>query len=262
MSHSRKRRTRGKALLVFGKGNAKLKDVYTFSLPAGWTCPGAKGCLAKADPTTGKITDGPDADIRCFSASQEALYPSVRKARWHNFNLLRGLTLGAMVYLILLSLPKKAREVRVHVAGDFFRQDYFDAWVEVARRRPDILFYAYTKSLPMWLRRAGTLPANFVLTASKGGRWDARIEEYSLRQAVVVLSEAEARERGLELDHNDSHAMSAEGGDFALLIHGPQRAGTPAAKAITALRAQGDYGYGAKADQRREARRVALPMAG
>ena len=28
-------------------------------------------------------------NYRCFAASQEAQYPNVRKARWHNYDLLR-----------------------------------------------------------------------------------------------------------------------------------------------------------------------------
>jgi len=95
--------------LVFGAGNAKLgKGVHTFSLPAGWTCPGALGCLAKADKGSGKVTDGGRGEFRCFAASQEAVYPSVRKSRWGNFDLLRGKSQDAMVTLISDSLPAKA----------------------------------------------------------------------------------------------------------------------------------------------------------
>jgi phospholipid/cholesterol/gamma-HCH transport system ATP-binding protein len=37
-------------LLSFGHGNAKLdKEIYTFSLPSGWTCPFAEQCLAKVN---------------------------------------------------------------------------------------------------------------------------------------------------------------------------------------------------------------------
>ena len=47
---------------------------------------------------------------------------------------------------------------------------------------------------------------NFVLTASYGGRDDHMIDEFNLRSAKVVFSEAEAAELGLEIDHDDSHA--------------------------------------------------------
>jgi hypothetical protein len=52
----------------------------------------------------------------------------------------------------------------------------------------------------------------------------------------------------------------SHGADFALLIHGSQPAGSEAAKAIASLRAQGEFGYGERADAIREARRTALPL--
>jgi hypothetical protein len=248
--------------LVFGKGNAKLKDIHTFSLPSGWTCPMADQCLAKANRETGKVADGPRTEFRCFSASQEALYPSVRNARWYNLSLLKGRTMSEMADLILSSLPRKATTVRIHVAGDFFSLPYLDAWLVVARERPDVLFYAYTKSLSLWVARKGVMPTNFVLTASHGGREDHLIDLHGLRSAKVVYSEREAADLGLEIDHDDSHAMNAVGGDFALLIHGSQPKGSVASKAIAALRAQGEFGYGETADKRRaQSGRVALAMA-
>ena len=109
-------------LLKFGKSNAKLgKNVWTFSLPAGYSCPCADKCLAKADKVTGKIKEGPNTEFRCFSASSESIFPAVRAARWHNFNLLRGKTLPEMMSLISSSLPK-GNIFRIHVSGDFFSE--------------------------------------------------------------------------------------------------------------------------------------------
>ena len=58
-------------LLKFGNPNSKLKKLTkklgltlkTFTLPAGWTCPGAKDCLSRADKNTGKVTDGKDTEF-------------------------------------------------------------------------------------------------------------------------------------------------------------------------------------------------------
>jgi hypothetical protein len=248
-----------RALLRFGQGNAKLNSaIFTFSLPAGHTCPFARECKSKVSRTTGRIQDGKHTRFRCSSATEE-LRPNVRESRWRNLRLLRACkSTGAMVQLILESLSPLAGFVRIHTSGDFFSQAYFDAWLEVARRRPETLFYAYTKSLPYVIRRKDELPANLILTASYGGSADDLIEEHGLRSALVVLSEEEAYSLGLEIDHNDSHAMNP-GPSFALLIHGSQPAGTDAAKAIAALRAQGEYGYGEKADAAR-VRHGRLPL--
>ncbi len=217
--------------LFFGRGNAKLSGVIaTFSLPAGWVCPGAAQCLSRANRLTGHVKDGPNIRFRCYAASQEALYPSVRQSRWHNYMLLSGLSSADMVALILKSLHKMERIVRFHVSGDFFSQDYFDAWLEVARRRPDTVFYGYTKSLPFWVKRLNQIPPNVKLTASAGGKFDDLIERHGLNRAQVVFSAEEAKSEGLKIDKDDSLCLESKG-DFALLLHGTQPVNTVASKA-------------------------------
>jgi protein gp88 len=204
--------------LRFGRGNAKLAgDIYTFSLPAGYACPGALQCMAKADRHTGKLQDGPSQSFRCFAAGDESRYPSVRRLRWHNFNLLKGQTREGMTALILASLPVDAKLVRLHVSGDFFSDIYFLAWMDVAKTKTETLFYTYTKSLPIWLRNRSSVPANFKLTASEGGKHDDLIEAESLKYAKVLFSIEEARMLGLEIDHDDSHAYASDE-SFALLF--------------------------------------------
>jgi hypothetical protein len=230
--------------LSFGKGNAKLGDeIVTFSLPAGYTCPGARDCLARV-ARNGGLTDGKQALFRCFAASAEAMYPSVRKSRWNNFDLLRGKSYEEMVELILASLPAESKLVRVHVSGDFFNQDYFRAWMRVAAIRSDCVFYAYTKSVKTWIENRDMVPVNFKLTASHGGTHDHLIKEHGLKTAIVVFSVDQANKLGLEIDHDDSHAYASDR-SFALLLHGTQPKGSTAAKSLSALKAQGHKGYSA-----------------
>lgn len=246
--------------LRFGRGNAKLDSaIFTFSLPAGHSCPFADACKSKANRQTGRITDGPNTEFRCYAASMEARHSSVRNSRWRNFEALRACrSKEEMVQLILDSLTPYAGYVRIHDSGDFFSLDYFDAWVEVARSRPHTVFYAYTKALPYWVKRMEKIPENLVLTASYGGTHDALIEEHGLRFAKVVYSQDQAAALGLEIDYDDSHAMRP-GPSFALLIHGTQPAGTVAGKAVAALRAEGEFGHGERADAiRRERGRIPL----
>ena len=234
-------------LLKFGEPNAKLKKMLkklslklkTFTLPAGHTCPGANECLSRADRITGKITDGQNTLFRCFAASAEAVYPSLRKMVWHNFELIKAtLKNGVDVCadLICESLPKKFDIMRVHVGGDYFSKQYLQAWIEVAKRNPTKIFYSYSKSLPMFAEFA--LPENLVLTASRGGKYDDMIDLHGWKEALVVYSEQEAIDKGLEIDHDDSHAArpSLENQDFALLIHGTQPKDTEAAEALKLLK--------------------------
>lgn len=230
--------TTKKSFLTFGKGNAKLgKKVLTFSLPAGHSCPFALDCLSKADQSTGKITDGKETVFRCFAASSEAVYKNVRLSRWNNFDLLRSAkTVENMTKLILDSLPKKFDIVRIHVSGDFFNMDYLQAWVNVAKLHTNSLFYAYTKSLVYLIGLE--LPENLNITASKGGKLDHLIESNKLKFAEVVYSEQEAKDKGLQIDHDDSHAMIGRD-SFALLIHGTQPKGSKGSEAIKQLKKEG-----------------------
>jgi hypothetical protein len=244
--------------LSFGRGNAKLdkleaklgQRVYTFSILSGVNCPYAKECKSTAImDSQGKlhIQDGPYTKFRCFSASQEVLFKNVYKSRKENGDFI--LTLAAQssnlaAQALADSLPKLAGIVRIHVGGDFKTQSYFDAWLKVAERVPSVVFYAYTKSLPFWIKRRDTLPANFILTASAGGMQDKLIEKHSLRYAKVVYSELEAEQLGLEIDHDDSHAAipALRDNSFALLLHGMQPKGSEASKALNKLKGVGSYG--------------------
>jgi len=237
--------------LKFGDPNAKLKKMIkkvglvlkTFTLPAGHTCPAAKDCFSRADRETGKVTDGPDTVFRCFMASAEARSPSLRKLVWHNLELIKeALKRDAQAgfenmphtsQLINKSLPEKFDIMRVHVGGDYFNKEYLQAWIEVAKLNPDKVFYSYSKSLHLFKQFA--LPENLVLTASRGGKHDDLIDLHGWKEALVVYSEEEAAERGLEIDHDDTHAAFGED-NFALLIHGTQPAGSMASQALQAIK--------------------------
>ncbi len=227
--------------LIFGKGNAKLsKEIYTFSLPAGYTCPAAHLCASYADRQSGKITDGKNMSFRCFAASQESTFPNVRAARWHNFDMLAKVKNDAfsMASLILSSLDMSAKIVRIHVSGDFFNSAYFRAWCYVAMHRAETKFYAYTKSVNIVADNMHMIPDNLVLTLSEGGRHDDLIPHLGIKSAKVVFSEEEAIALSLEVDHDDSHAI--EGNEsFALLIHGTQPAKSSASAAIKAMKVKG-----------------------
>lgn len=230
--------------LSFGDANTKLKKleialqakVITFSLPSGFACPGALDCLSRANRETGKITDGAKTVFRCFQASAEALYTPLRDMVWRNFEAIRELKndYTAIAELIETSLPMYFNVCRIHIGGDFFSQAYFDAWLEVAKRNPSRKFYAYTKSLNFYLARKNEIPSNLFITASRGGKFDNLIDKHNLKCAEVVFSENEAKEKGLQVDWDDSHALGKE--SFALLIHGTQPKNTPAGEALKALK--------------------------
>jgi len=246
-------------LLKFSTGNGKLKNRLIFNLPAGYACPHAGVCKTMADRATGQIYDLPQYtgtiadEYRCFAAMAETR-PTVRSARWHNWDLLRetmhmngnqAMLLRDLIDLSLAFQPAK-KLVRIHESGDFWTENYMKAWMLVAHAHKDMKFYAYTKSLGMWYNLQHMIPSNFYLTASYGGTLDYLIPKHPevfTRVAYVVYTEQEAADRGLEIDHDDSHCLGDK--PFALLVHGSQRAGSDAMKALTQRKKEGGFiGYG------------------
>jgi hypothetical protein len=236
-------------MLNLSIGNAKLgKQTLIFNLPAGKTCPGALYCksFAVVTPEGRKIADGPQTQFRCFAASSEVQYDAVFLSRADNFQqIVTALQDGSAADLINDSIQhhrtKNTKLVRIHESGDFFSGAYLDAWIEVAHRNPDLKFYCYSKSLQLFVDFK--LPANFYMTASYGGKWDALIDAGKFtRYAKVFMYEEEAIAAGLEVDHDDSHCF----GDlpFALLVHGTQPKGSDWGKAIRERRKRKQFaGY-------------------
>lgn len=196
--------------------------VYEFNIPAGHSCPYAVECLVKADRQTGKMVNGKQQTFRCYAAMNER-FPSVREVRWKNFDAIRSST--DVASLISCAIPNNAERVRIHGSGDFFNQQYFDAWLDVCQTRPDILFWAFTKSLKYWVNRLDSIPKNLILQASRGGRHDELIEEYNLKSATVFPTVEEALASGLPIDVDDYYACS-HNGSFALVDNfGPDKGG-------------------------------------
>jgi hypothetical protein len=235
-------------VLSFKAGNSKLHgSVGVFSLPAGWTCPFAQNCLKKVsrdvNPETGKadVTRGKDSEYDCFAASQELQYPDVRMSRWRNFDLLKACdTKEEQVDLILRSLDHflksepNIKYFRIHESGDFYNLEYMDAWFEVAKQRPDLHFYAYTKSNPYIQNLMSKYDSldNFAITLSKGGRADDNLENLDIKQADVYMTPEELYDAGKLVDLDDNLAMVKGGrdSDFGLLLHGTQKGGSEEAK--------------------------------
>lgn len=189
--------------------------VWEFNLPAGWSCPFATACLTKADRVTGRQTNGDLQEFKCYAAVVER-YPAVRDVRWRNFDALRNKKKTQMSAMLLKALPHTATHVRIHGGGDFFNQEYFDAWLAVCEALPNTVFWAFTKSIGYWVARLDRIPGNLTLQASYGGRQDDLIEKHGLKYAKVFKSLAEVEASGLPLDVDDTLAMSGTQ-SFALL---------------------------------------------
>ena len=192
----------------------KAYRVVSFNLPAGGyevdnksyiTCPGADACLAL-----------------CYARQGTFLFKGSKRVRIDNHQLLltTHATHGLQGVIDILDeavkkVTKTVAVIRLHDSGDFFKKWYVQAWVEVIKRHPNILFYAYTKSFPMF--KGIDLPSNFRVTYSFGGKWDNKIEGPNSR----IFPTLDDRIKAGYVDGNDSDMPAILGEhNIGLVYHG------------------------------------------
>ncbi len=110
------------------RGNSKLdKSIFN------WSITPIKSCL-----------NCEDCKKSCYAIKSYRFYPTVKLAWDRNLILAKN---GDFVSMVVNQL-KKARTckaVRIHVAGDFFDQNYINSWEKIILLFPNIKFYCYSK---------------------------------------------------------------------------------------------------------------------
>ena len=205
--------------LKWTEGNAKLLKtsgesyrVLGFGLPAdmtfegGNTCPGANACRGV-----------------CYAKQGRYLMANVRDARLHNFNAFQSRGKLGFIGDAIADLTRYAKRynvVRLHDSGDFFSQDYLDAWKAIACAFPAIIFYAYTKSLHLDLFT--DKPANLRLVQSLGGKYDNQVN-LSAPHSRIFSTDADMVSAGY-IDGNASDIPAIEGAiNIGLVYHGNRK---------------------------------------
>jgi len=114
---------------MLAKGNAKLgKSIWSFSIPAGDTCPGKSEICSE----------------RCYAQRGFFVMPSVKASQERNHE---STLLGDFVERMTDEIRKnKCNVVRIHVAGDFYSAAYARKWLKIIQACPDVTFFAYTRS--------------------------------------------------------------------------------------------------------------------
>jgi hypothetical protein len=165
------------------------------------TCPGAKTCIAG-----------------CYAKNGRYVMPNVKAAQEARLKLALS---PDFVSVISSEIQKrKVHKLRVHDSGDFFSRKYLDSWAEIARQNPKTLFYAYTKMLP--LIELVTLPGNFVVIKSAGGKWDHLINQKTDRHSRVFSSLKDLKSAGYaDVTKLDSRAYG-KNPKIGLVYHGPK----------------------------------------
>jgi hypothetical protein len=219
--------------LFFETGAYRLsKKVSHFSLPAGWSCPFAGNCMTKVNH--GQL-ERYGSRFTCFAAVQEYDH-TIASRRWHNFNTLECASEEEMVELLLHNLPATTETLLVHYSGDFFSADYFRAWMEVARRRPDMRFAAQTTSIDYWVKNRHLVPTNFHLVASVHSSQNRLIKEHNLQYSAVVFSEEELKDFGLKANTYDLLLDGTKDINLGVYVCSLQQEGTAALTAAVSMR--------------------------
>lgn len=108
------------------QGNEKTGDSWSFDIPARSTCPGKTEFCAS----------------RCYAAKLSAAYPNVGRKYERNLEFANSVE---FVRYMIQNIPHGSTG-RLHVSGDFFSVEYVEKWKEIARKRPDVQLYVYTRS--------------------------------------------------------------------------------------------------------------------
>lgn len=133
--------------LFFGNGNKKLNGILTFSLPPVATCPYAtENCIMKCYALKDYYRNWDNV-----SKSQNINFEMTKRADFVDMAT-KMLKIEALKHEVenTVNGTDEPLTVRIHVSGDFYSQEYFDAWVQIAENLKGlpIQFGCYTKSIP------------------------------------------------------------------------------------------------------------------
>lgn len=152
-----------KLICNLSEGNEKLRNsdkvrFLIWNLPYRWTCPYATALCLKS----------------CYARAAER-YNSPKASRYRNYEKsLEDSFVADMIETIEYHLARpvfKGKKVvfRIHESGDFYSQEYVDKWVEIINHfadRKNLVFMAYTKSLPFFEKYDVKAMTNFSFIAS------------------------------------------------------------------------------------------------
>jgi len=162
------------------------------------TCPGALACRPV-----------------CYAKQGGYRFPASIAARKHNLLLSQGSTFVADIVADLARM-RSVNTVRIHDSGDFYSQEYFNKWADIARALPYLTFYAYTKSLNLDLT---DIPENFKVTQSLGGKHDALVD--ISKPHSRIFSSHDARIAAGYVDGNIDDSPAIQGlVQIGLVYHG------------------------------------------
>ncbi len=194
--------------------NDKLKkdNIWSFGLPAVKTCPQAGECTNY-----------------CYARKGRYVFGTVKS---HKERCLDHSKTLSFINDICREIESHRRAgidiVRIHDSGDFYNNLYARQWFAIAKKNPNIIFYAYTKSVDMFkefqisYNPNGTnlIPDNFRVIYSYGGKQDRLINLETDRHAKIFKSEQELLDEGyVDCSESDLSAATTDSLKIGLIYH-------------------------------------------
>ena len=191
------------------KTSGEVYNIVGFGLPADKdfehngetlnTCPGALACRGV-----------------CYAKQGAYNFPLSIASRKYNLEMSLRPDFAQMA-IADLKRYRKVNTVRIHDSGDFYNQEYYNKWCEIARAFPHITFYAYTKTVNMdlWTNK----PDNFKITQSLGGKHD-KLVNLDMPHSRIFTDDA-ARINAGYVDGNTDDSPAIKGlVKIGLVYHG------------------------------------------
>lgn len=199
------------------KSGGEKYAIFNWGIPAYQSQSGIKTC-----PLAGQCAKGCYAQAGAYVWSNVAQAFEARLALSQTEGFVTAVNDDIATKLKTATKRGQQLVIRVHDSGDFYSLEYTLKWFQIMNDNPEVLFYAYTKSVPMFnrLRKQGKIPANFVLLYSEGGLADNLIKA-SDRHSRVFGSLEELQAAGYDdASKDDKVAFLSESGKVGLVYHG------------------------------------------
>ena len=209
-------------LLVRNKKIAESSnDIYTlynFGIPAYKSDQGLVTC-----PMAGQCAKG------CYAQAGAYNWSPVKKAYEYRLLQTQKDNFAELLQKELSPKIKTAKRqgkqlvIRIHDSGDFYSVKYLRKWLEIIQANPSVIFYAYTKMVPVFkkLTSLGEIPNNFKVIYSEGGIADKMINCQEDRHSRVFPSKDALISAGYDdASKDDTVAFSSSTGKIGLIYHG------------------------------------------
>lgn len=198
------------------KSSNEIYTLYNYGIPALKSVTGLVTC-----PMAGQCAKG------CYAQAGAYVWSNVAQAyEWRleqsqkdNFPELLQKELAPKIKTALRQ--GKQLVIRIHDSGDFYSVQYLRKWLKIIQANPTVIFYAYTKMVPVFNRLKAEIPNNFKVIYSEGGIGDNLINCQEDRHSRVFPSESALIAAGYDdASKDDTVAFKSLTGKIGLIYHG------------------------------------------